>query len=149
MLNIKTRYGTFNGFIDENGVKTWLGIPYAKPPVGKLRWRAPKHLQPSDKTFDAKKFGFTAMQTVDDRETSSIRPQSEDIPTCDGKFIPNEPFKALKDGGAREIKFLQARLQIFAATGNPNNEFMPHYSCILHKDLNTENLNSLRYVYEN
>lgn len=73
----------------------------------------------------------------------------EDIPTCDGKFIPNEPFKALKDGGAREIKFLQARLQIFAATGNPNNEFMPHYSCILHKDVNTENLNSLRYVYEN
>ena len=34
---IKTKYGTFNGFIDENGVKTWLGIPYAQPPVGKLR----------------------------------------------------------------------------------------------------------------
>ena len=33
----KTRYGTFNGFVDENGVKTWFGIPYAQPPVGKLR----------------------------------------------------------------------------------------------------------------
>jgi len=26
---VKTRYGTFNGFVDESGVKTWLGIPYA------------------------------------------------------------------------------------------------------------------------
>ena len=34
----KTRYGTFKGFVGENGVKTWLGIPYAQPPVGKLRW---------------------------------------------------------------------------------------------------------------
>ena len=24
---VKTRYGKFNGFIDKNGVKTWLGIP--------------------------------------------------------------------------------------------------------------------------
>lgn len=32
-LSVKTRYGTFRGFLDEKGVKTWLGIPYAKPPV--------------------------------------------------------------------------------------------------------------------
>ena len=56
-LSIKTRYGTFNGFVDENGVKTWLGIPYAQPPVGKLRWQPPQPLAPTDKTFDAKKFG--------------------------------------------------------------------------------------------
>ena len=56
-LSVKTRYGTFNGFTDKNGVQTWLGIPYAQPPVGKLRWQAPQPLQPSDKTFDAKNFG--------------------------------------------------------------------------------------------
>ena len=39
---VKTKYGTFNGFVDENGVKTWLGIPFAQPPVGKLRWQAPQ-----------------------------------------------------------------------------------------------------------
>ncbi|WP_462332482.1 carboxylesterase family protein, partial [Schwartzia sp. (in: firmicutes)] len=39
--SVKTRYGTFNGFVDQNGVKTWLGIPYAKPPVEKLRWQLP------------------------------------------------------------------------------------------------------------
>ncbi len=35
--SVKTKYGTFNGFWDVNGVKTWLGIPFAQPPVEKLR----------------------------------------------------------------------------------------------------------------
>ena len=43
-LSVKTRYGTFNGFVDEKGVKTWLGIPFAQAPVGKLRWQAPQPL---------------------------------------------------------------------------------------------------------
>ena len=78
---VKTRYGTFRGFLDQNGVKTWLGIPYAQPPVGKMRWRAPEPLKPSNKTFDAKKFGFTAMQTIDENEAASTNPQSEDCLT--------------------------------------------------------------------
>jgi len=71
---VKTRYGTFNGFVDENGVKTWLGIPFAQPPVGKLRWQAPQPLKPSNKTFDAKKFGFTTMQPIDENEGASLSP---------------------------------------------------------------------------
>ena len=78
---VKTRYGTFNGFVDKQGVKTWLGIPYAQPPVGKLRWQAPQPLKPSDKTFDAKKFGFTACQDIDKNEGASVNPQSEDCLT--------------------------------------------------------------------
>ena len=78
---VKTRYGTFNGFVDENGVKTWLGIPYAQPPVGKLRWRAPEQLKPSNKTFDAKKFGASAIQEDDAIEISSQNLQSEDCLT--------------------------------------------------------------------
>lgn len=31
---------------------------------------------------------------------------AEFFPTCDGKFLPRDPFKALKNGGARGIKFL-------------------------------------------
>ena len=81
-LNVTTRYGTFNGFVDENGIKTWLGIPYAKPPVGNLRWQAPQKLQPSDKTFDAKKFSAAAMQVVDPTEdANSYKNQSEDCLT--------------------------------------------------------------------
>ncbi len=33
--------GSVIGFTDE-GVSTWLGIPYARPPTGNLRWRAPQ-----------------------------------------------------------------------------------------------------------
>ena len=61
---VKTRYGTFNGFVDEKGVKTWLGIPYAQPPVGKLRWQAPQPLKPTNKTFDAKKLGYAPIQAL-------------------------------------------------------------------------------------
>lgn len=33
--------GSIIGFKEDNGMHAWLGIPYAKPPVGKLRWKAP------------------------------------------------------------------------------------------------------------
>ena len=77
---VRTRYGTINGFF-KNGVRTWLGIPYAQPPVGNLRWRAPEKLTPSDKTFDAKKFGFSPVQDHDEHEPASLLPQSEDCLT--------------------------------------------------------------------
>ncbi len=72
------------------------------------------------------------------------------------ELYPNHPQNLVKQ--------VQASWAAFAATGNPNNEFIPHWekysannrqtmelnskNCVLHKDLNTDNLNSLRYVYE-
>jgi len=37
-LVIKTKYGRVEGFV-KNGLSRWYGIPYAKPPVGNLRFR--------------------------------------------------------------------------------------------------------------
>lgn len=34
--------GTIIGFLGENGGHALLGIPYAMPPVGTLRWKAPE-----------------------------------------------------------------------------------------------------------
>ena len=106
-LSVKTRYGTFNGFVDEKGVKNWLGIPFAQPPVGKLRWQAPQPLQPSDKTFDAKKLGFAPIQEaikIDKfTEDASAVQQSEDCLTLniwkrgEGK---NKPVMVWIYGGA-------------------------------------------------
>lgn len=35
--------GSVIGLIQDNGSYAWLGIPYAKPPVGDLRWRPPQN----------------------------------------------------------------------------------------------------------
>ena len=98
---VKTRYGTFNGFVDEKGVKTWLGIPYAQPPVDKLRWQAPQPLKPTNKTFDAKKFGFKAMQDYDEEGVSQL-PESEDCLTLNiwTRGGENLPVMVFIHGGA-------------------------------------------------
>jgi para-nitrobenzyl esterase len=42
-LLVKTAQGTVNGkAINQGRVKAFLGLPYAAPPVGYLRWRAPQ-----------------------------------------------------------------------------------------------------------
>lgn len=38
--------GAVVGGISDNGAKTWLGIPYAQPPVGDLRWHPPLAVEP-------------------------------------------------------------------------------------------------------
>jgi para-nitrobenzyl esterase len=38
--------GDVVGFADKHGTFAWLGVPFAKPPVGDLRWRAPQLLPP-------------------------------------------------------------------------------------------------------
>lgn len=45
--------GAVEGVVQENGSYAWLGIPYAKPPVGDLRWRAPQAPEQFSSTFVA------------------------------------------------------------------------------------------------
>lgn len=62
----KTRYGTFNGFVDERSVKTWLGISYAQLPVNKLRRQASQSLKPSNKSFDENLYSGTNFVSAQD-----------------------------------------------------------------------------------
>ena len=39
---VSTEQGQVVGFSDNYDTYVWLGIPYASPPVGELRWKAPK-----------------------------------------------------------------------------------------------------------
>lgn len=39
---VQTDSGLVAGKVLDSGVKAWLGIPYAKPPVRELRWREPQ-----------------------------------------------------------------------------------------------------------
>ena len=53
---VKCINGTFVG-TEENGVVSWLGIPYAKPPVGERRFKAPEYVDAGDRIFEAKYYG--------------------------------------------------------------------------------------------
>ena len=48
--------GKLVGFSHE-GAHVWRGVPFAKPPVGELRWRAPRLPEPWSGTLEATAYG--------------------------------------------------------------------------------------------
>jgi para-nitrobenzyl esterase len=58
---VTTKEGPAQGFIS-NGVAQFLGIPYAAPPVGDLRWRPPKKHEPWTTVLKARSFGSNCPQ---------------------------------------------------------------------------------------
>ena len=50
---IKSSSGISNGYL-HNGVINWDDIPYAKPPLGLLRWKAPRALNAQDQIIKSK-----------------------------------------------------------------------------------------------
>lgn len=61
-----------------NGIHAFLGIPYAKPPVGPLRWHAPEPPERWEGVRPAKQFGPIAIQTTGACFTLRETRQSED-----------------------------------------------------------------------
>lgn len=43
---VQIRDGLVKGFEDQNNTWVWKAIPFAKPPVGELRWKAPRDPEP-------------------------------------------------------------------------------------------------------
>jgi para-nitrobenzyl esterase len=58
---VQTRAGQVRGSV-ENGAAVFRGIPFAKPPVGQLRFRAPEPPEPWEGVRDATAFGLRAPQ---------------------------------------------------------------------------------------
>ena len=56
-LNISTTSGISQGFLI-NGVANWDDIPYAQPPVGDLRWKAPLNIFKNNKLIKPKVDNF-------------------------------------------------------------------------------------------
>jgi para-nitrobenzyl esterase len=61
-LEVATRQGVARG-VRERGVEAWRGLPFAAPPVGDLRWRAPRAAPPWMGVRDASRFGPVAWQS--------------------------------------------------------------------------------------
>lgn len=64
--------GEVIGFISPNGAFTWLGIPFAQPPVGDLRWRAPQRMAPWEGSLLADSFASPCVQLPVDMPGSGI-----------------------------------------------------------------------------
>jgi para-nitrobenzyl esterase len=75
---VKTQSGTVAGATAQ-GVLSFKGIPYAQPPVGKLRWRAPLPAKPWKGVRQATKYGHDCMQLAFPADDAPIRTKpSED-----------------------------------------------------------------------
>jgi para-nitrobenzyl esterase len=59
---VQLKAGEVIGFEGEHDTYVWKGIPYAKPPIGNLRWRAPSSVEPWSGTFEALQYGPACVQ---------------------------------------------------------------------------------------
>jgi para-nitrobenzyl esterase len=64
--NVTTTGGPVCG-ITVNSVNEWLGLPYAAPPIGSLRWQPPQPPTPWTSTLQATAFGSECVQGSPDR----------------------------------------------------------------------------------
>lgn len=83
MQIIETKKGKFSG-IDMGSYTIFKGIPYAAPPVGERRWRAPMEAEPFSGIYEAHAFAPRCMQTDADPDSFYMKefqyegPMSED-----------------------------------------------------------------------
>jgi para-nitrobenzyl esterase len=84
---VQTEYGPVQGFADQSVTWVWKAIPYAKPPVGELRWKAPQDPAPwtvtrSETQFCSECTQYTLTGSVSGSEDCLYlniwRPQSEE-----------------------------------------------------------------------
>lgn len=61
-LIITTKNGKVEGRLEKTGIRSFKGIPFAAPPVGKLRWREPQPVKDWTGIKKVHKFGPRAMQ---------------------------------------------------------------------------------------
>lgn len=66
-VTVDTKLGTVIGRALPGGVRAYLGIPFALPPIGDLRFEAPVPLESwGGGKLDATEFGDNCMQILDE-----------------------------------------------------------------------------------
>jgi para-nitrobenzyl esterase len=61
---VGTRYGMVQGYEDADLTWVWKAIPFARPPVGELRWKAPRDPQPWSGVRRSREFSGGCTQYV-------------------------------------------------------------------------------------
>src|ERR1700689_2085919 len=105
---VETNCGKIRGVV-ENGINVFKGVPYAEPPEGDLRFRAPRKLQPWTGVRDALQFGNRAMQ---DDNAFALPPAllkliagRELPPMSENCLVLNVWTPAVNDGRKRPVMF--------------------------------------------
>ena len=100
---VKTQSGRVQG-VDQNGVSAWLGVPFAAPPAGDLRWRPPQAPAAWPGVRAADHFGAPCMQGLPPGAPGSDLAQSEDclflnVWAADGAKAHKRPVMFYVHGG--------------------------------------------------
>ncbi|MDP3737820.1 MAG: carboxylesterase family protein [Hyphomonadaceae bacterium] len=69
-LNVATVSGAVEGVKLATGVRAWFGVPFAAPPVGDLRWKAPQLVKAWDGVRHTDQFAPDCMQPLRVRNTN-------------------------------------------------------------------------------
>ncbi|GAD92661.1 triacylglycerol lipase [Paecilomyces variotii No. 5] len=125
-------YAKYHGQAFSNGISRWLGIRYAAPPVGDLRFAAPQDPVASGKTVNATQHGPVCISTstyptpsdmsedclfLDVYAPSNAKKSSEKLPVY--FFIQGGGFNALSNANYNGAGLLQAsNLSIVIVTFN-------------------------------
>jgi para-nitrobenzyl esterase len=82
-----TRQGEVVGFASDEGAHVWRGIPFARPPLGDLRWRAPQPPDPWTGTLEALSFGSSCVQFAGPRAAAAAPPAGEPMGSEDCLYL--------------------------------------------------------------
>ncbi|MDW6004951.1 carboxylesterase/lipase family protein [Vibrio mangrovi] len=92
---VETDYGLVQG--EQNGpVISYKGIPYAQPPVGELRWRAPQPAESWDGVLQAKDFANDCLQASFPGDTSQMNNERSENCLFLNVWKPAEPSRTLR-----------------------------------------------------
>ncbi len=64
LTKIKVTGGMIKGVSEGTGIISFKGIPFAAPPVGDLRWKAPQPVKPWSGIKNCNAFGASPMQAT-------------------------------------------------------------------------------------
>ena len=111
-LAVDTSSGITKGYI-KNGVIKWSDIPYAKPPIGDLRWKAPRKIEKNSNLILPKEGNFCIQRTSMLGGSSQFSVDSISDCPPDKKAIPGISFgtdffkhsRVLEETSSLEILF--------------------------------------------
>ncbi len=123
---VNTDAGYISG-LSENGIWAYLGIPYAAPPIGDLRWRPPQPAKPWEGVLKADKFGPSCPQAV----AKEFGPEWYPGNMSELYFVFRPSYWQADPTSTDVSDYVMDMWTRFAKTGNPNggiNVTWPKYS---------------------